>query len=60
MFHCTQEKPRRFNAKKRTADYIFELFSYFRIPRNIDITVFCSFVLIAILLNALFTRIAID
>ena len=31
--------------KKRTADTYTELFSYFRSPRSIDITVSCSFVL---------------
>ena len=34
-----------FKNKKRTADTYTELFSYFRSPRSIDITVSCSFVL---------------
>ena len=34
-----------FKNKKRTVDTYTELFSYFRSPRSIDITVSCSFVL---------------
>ena len=47
MFYYTQEKINilTFKNKKEQPIHILELFSYFRSPRSIDITVSCSFVL---------------